>query len=156
MTCYFYINVAGCGVNESSVLDVEILVRVPVPFPANRRPAPTSAVIDRGMIRIKGFPPYNKHTSRLQASSLCGRKSPWSCLYISGRCPSVNPHLFARVDFSANLQLSPRGIGRKDEKIRRVRYTLRVRKSSRVIDSSISRRETSSGAVDVRMTYLRT
>lgn len=115
-TCYFYINVAGREVNEFSVLGVEIVVFVP----AASKPAPTSAVIDRRMIGIRGFPSYGKHTLRLQASSLCGRKSPRSCLYISGRCPSVNPHLFARAtsNFSASLPSSQGVRGRKGEKIR--------------------------------------
>lgn len=142
MTCYSYINVAVCEVNESPVLSVKIVVHVSLPPSINRRPAPSSAMTDRGMIGIRGFPLYGKHTPRLQASSLYGRKSPRSCLYINGRCPSVNPHLFACAtsNFSASLQSFPSGCTkRKGDEIRRVQYTLRVRKSSRVIDPSISR-----------------
>lgn len=120
MTCYFYINVTGRKVNEYSAWKLLFgshsrRQQIGVLRLLRRR------LIDRGMIGIRGFLPYGKHTPRLQASSLCGRKSPRSCLYISGRCPSVNSHLFARAmsDFSASLQLSPKSTRvRKGEKIR--------------------------------------
>ena len=87
MTCYSYINAAVCEVNESPIPGVKIVVHVSLP-PSINRPCrlsstPTSAMTDRGMIVIRGFPLYGKHTPRLQASSLYGRKSPRSCLYIS-------------------------------------------------------------------------
>lgn len=127
-------------------LGVEIVAQVsPTP---TVNPCPPSSETDRGMIGIRGFPPYGKHASRLQASSLCGRKPPRirRLLYQARAADALRSILIssparATSDFTAGLRLSRdargdrvRGVGLGEREC-----ILRVRKSSCVIDLSISR-----------------